>query len=80
MFAKFSYVMRTHAISSPRSQLLQRTGTICLRNIGTRSNPRDVSCFFSLPLPNKTVQTFSGTKGSSLSRLVEQCLYGYFEV
>ena len=36
--------------------------------------------FFTLPLPNKTVQTFLGAKGSSLSRLVEQCLYGYFEV
>ena len=81
MFAKFSYLIRTHAISSPLSQILRRTGTICLRNIGTRSNPRDVLCFvFSLPLPNNTVQTFSGAKGSSLSRLVEQCLNGYFEV
>ena len=36
--------------------------------------------FFSLPLPNNIVQTFLGAKGSSLSRLVEQCLPGYFEV
>ena len=38
MFAKFSYQIRTHAISSSRSQILQRTGTSCLSNFGTRGN------------------------------------------
>ena len=36
--------------------------------------------FFRLPLPNNIVQTLSGAKGSSLSRLVEQCLNRYFGV
>ena len=80
MFAKFSYLIQTPAISSTQSQILWRAGMICLRNIGTRSNPHDVSFFFSFPLPNNAVHTFSGAKGSSFSRLVEQCLNGYFEV
>ena len=46
MFAKFSYLIRTHAISSARSQILRCTGTSCLCNIGTRSKPRDVSWLF----------------------------------
>ena len=40
MFAKVSYIIRTHAISSPQSQILRGKGTICLRNIGTRSNKK----------------------------------------
>ena len=40
MFAKFSFLIRTHAISSPQTQILRRTGMICLRNIGTRMGRR----------------------------------------
>ena len=46
VFTKFSYVIQTHAISSPWSQILQRTGMSSLCNIGTRSKPRDVSWLF----------------------------------
>ena len=41
MFAKFSYQIWTHAISSPRSQILQRTGTSCLSNFGTHATFHD---------------------------------------
>ena len=80
MFAKFSYLVRTHAISSPQSQILRRMGTICLVMLAHAATHVTFHVFFSLPLPNNIVQTFSGAKGSSLSRLVEQCLHGYFEV
>ena len=42
----FFYLIQTHAISSQRSQILQRTDTSCLCNIGTRSKPCDVSWLF----------------------------------
>ena len=50
MFAKFSYLTRTHAISSPGCQILRRTGTSCLCNIVIRSEPRDVSWLFRVYL------------------------------
>ena len=47
MFTKFSCnLMWTHAISSPRSQILRHMGTSCLCNIGTRSKPHNVSRLF----------------------------------
>ena len=46
MFAKFSYLIRTNKISSLRSQILPRTGTSCLCDIGTHSRPCDVSWLF----------------------------------
>ena len=42
----FFYLIQTHAISSQRSQILRRTDTSCLCNIGTRSKPCDVSWLF----------------------------------
>ena len=42
----FLYLIQTHAISSQRSQILRRTSTSCLCNIGTRSKPCDVSWLF----------------------------------
>ena len=42
----FFYLIQTHAISSQRSQILRRTDTSCLCNIGTRSKPCDVSWSF----------------------------------
>ena len=42
----FFYVIQTHAISSQRFQILRRTDTSCLCNIGIRSKPSDVSWLF----------------------------------
>ena len=42
----FFYLIQTHAISSQRSQILRRTDTSCLCNIGTRSKPCDISWAF----------------------------------
>ena len=42
----FLYLIKTHAISSQRSQILRRTDTSCLCNIGTCSKPCDVSWLF----------------------------------
>ena len=39
IFAKFSCLIWTQAISSSRSQILWHTGTSCLCNIGTHSEP-----------------------------------------
>ena len=39
----FFYLIQTHAISSQRTQILRRTDTSCLCNIGTRSKPCGVS-------------------------------------
>ena len=60
---------------------LRRMGTSCLRNIGRRSKPRDISWviltvsrfhgfFHGLPLPNNTVQSCSGAKDSHLGRFL----------
>ena len=46
----FFYLIQTHAISSQRSQILRRTNTSYLCNIGTRSKPCDVSCLFRVYL------------------------------
>ena len=43
---RFYYQIKTHAISSQRFQILRRTDTSCLCNIGTRSKPGDVSWLF----------------------------------
>ena len=51
----FFYLMQTHAISSQRSQILRRTDTSCLCNIGTRSKPCDVSWLFWVYL-DQTIQ------------------------
>ena len=50
MFAKIFLPNQTHAISSQRSQILQRTDTSCLCNIGTRSKPCDVLWLFRVHL------------------------------
>ena len=39
----FFYLIQTHATSSQWSQILRRTDTSCLCNIGTRSKPCNVS-------------------------------------
>ena len=46
----FFYLIQTHAISSQWSQILRRTDTSCLCNIGTRSKQCDVSCLFRVYL------------------------------
>ena len=46
----FFYLIQTHAISSQRSEILRRTDTSWLCNIGTCSKPCDVSWLFSVYL------------------------------
>ena len=46
----FFYLIKTHAISSQRSQILRHTDTSCLCNIGTCSKPCDVSWLFGVYL------------------------------
>ena len=62
MFAKFSYLIHTHAISSPCFQILRRTGTSYFFNIGTHSNQCGISWLFESTSTNNKVQSFSEAK------------------
>ena len=60
--------MQSQARSLKFSGTWTQVACVILAHAATRMMFR---VFFGLPLPNNTVQTFSGAKGSSLSRLVQ---------